>query len=149
MEPDNIIGHPRISECENTTDAYKLLVTTFINLQTILKQNLTSSHKETVIKAIDVYQSSLFGYKTVSHLYSKCYWFEPNLWWRKGPKPKCLPDELQTKTDEVVLSAEFKAFTDHIKGAIISDLDHLSGHLPCEYFATPETGFHASIRWYK
>ena len=112
-------------------DAYKLLATTFINLQTILKQNLTrsSSHNETVIKAIDDYQSSLFGYKTVSDLYSECYWFEPQLWWRKGPKLKCLPDELQAKTDEAVHESELKAFTGHIKGVIMYQIFEIFSYL--------------------
>ena len=97
-------------------DSYKLLVTNFINLQTILKQNLTVSNNETVIKSIDDYQSSLFGYETVSGLYSVCYWFESHVWWREGPKLRCLPDELQTKTDKEVNQRELKALTNHVKG---------------------------------
>ena len=99
-------------------DTYKLLMTNFINLQTILKQNLTGLNNETIIKSIDDYKSSLFGYTTVSDLYSECYWFEPHLWWRKGPKLRCLPDELQIKTDKEVNQSELKALRDHIKGTI-------------------------------
>ena len=118
LEPDSLVGYSDISQCNNTMDAYKLLMTNFINLQTILKQNLTGLNNETVIKSIDDYQSSLFGYKTVSDLYSECYWFESHLWWRAGPKLRCLPNELQTKTDKEVNQSELKALTNYIKGTI-------------------------------
>ena len=118
-EGDSLVGYSDyISQCNNTMGAYKLLVANFVNLQTILKQDITGLNNETVIKSIDDYQSSLFGYETVSDLCSACYWFESHLWWRKGPKLRCLPDELQTKTDKEVNQSELKALTDHIKGTI-------------------------------
>ena len=101
-------------------------MTNFLTLQTLL--NGTDSHNGTLINAIEEYQSSLHGYKTVTDLYEECYWFESRLWWRAGPRMGCLPEELGTKTDSTVDQAELKALTDHIKGTSILLLLKIQSH---------------------